>query len=462
MRKHSKKDRCESDCYKNISVKGYLCNKEREQRDRRNWCKISVDDFLKYKKSKADPFHDSSGYFYFDYITADEERKCYNKIGDVMNCQLTRDTKILVNVIFPRYLLSFIGLCGSVYFRPSTLEVATLLSRQLDEQYLNEKLILAGLDDYSLIQRGISQYADLLESKGLDRSIRNTLINNLNKELEKVGTHSGSSKKKIIGSYLKKVLGGVKEYSNSNSTINQNGLIDFLITNIEDEDIMEVLKGANNIVDDGGQFYEWATTHLNSYIRFSSHNYVRGMPTNPDRYPHLGVSADFVGDNYLHMLIGIAEESGKKYTWFQMEGSPMAPGANKLEVLQNLIYSTQPEMLHAFIDHCIDWVAYTQSGTGIGSFGSSTIIDTQPQLLYIEGFSRNTSETPSFENFHPIADLDEYRLELTNSDMKMTYSNPQSRVQMRPSAPMFTPYLSMLSAYKPLQIGFGRRTRKKR
>jgi len=346
--KGSKKNTCQSNCYTNKSDLGYLCKKEDTKKnvngEEIDWCKISINDYKKFKHSSFDynqkPYlvknkhkkkyywdkisqqPEKNGYCYgdvkfnqqnpkspiFDYISKYKIIECSDENFSVYK---NNEIKLLNGITFNKFLITIIGMKSIENItnfikkynpdKSATTNVGLYIGEPIANivapSHLNSKMKLGQLNNIDLVREAINRYKEFLLQlpKNLisdmeAEKITNNLLTEFNNKIQETPPENHDE---ITGQYIKHALNGVKKYDKlfidntvkgnnidfSTHVKNPESLIDFIIREIPNENVLNVLRGANCIVDDTGKLYNFAKKNFNYFVRFSSHALIQGIPT---------------------------------------------------------------------------------------------------------------------------------------------------------------------------------------
>lgn len=316
-------------CHPFKTRKKYLCNKS-ERGLRGNWCKINPHHVLKFSEYLGTPSTHNN--YYWDYISETEpngfgyETTNGNLVYSVCDTQSNKN-----------YTLSRFGCL-----------MMALLSKPLIGR-VQQTLAFANMSDKDILLQLFEKLKELLPDDDT-RSVVEETLKSIKNDIMKLEENNPEA----MGKYLKEVLKQSKKMIEANTSSKYKGIatpvIDFFIKEIPDDVAFEVLKGANFKIKDKGALYNYATTKLDGYGRFSSHQSDKTQ---------IG-STDVFVDTYFHLLCGESTENGDTFSWCQFEGAPMPPGLNTYEVVSNIINGgeNREKYLKYYVDHFADSAVY--------------------------------------------------------------------------------------------------------
>ena len=389
---------CKNKCMNYKTEKGYLCDTiESSNFTNKKWCKISENDVNNNSLTLGNP-NKSNGY-YWDYITTEnKEPICMtNKPNDspaYKTC--TKFDKI-------NYLKYLFGFFISMSLMPPVLAGSHFV----------QTISLINKPDMEVLKFMLNKFKEELKKNNVSQTDITLLYNDLTFELNQINQND----KGEVGRFLKNVFAISK--SMTNETLPQmaqysTSVISFLIKYIPDENMLDALRGANFVIEDNGQIYDYALNEMNGYGRFSSH------AKNASDVIQLGVT-DLYADVYIHVLFGkFKYKNGKIVSWFQLEGAPMPPGLNTGEVFKNIFSKgTNLNYLKQYIDHTADSEIYFFNKALVGLTGEKVAAN-----LAI-GTSPHTDQNPiylSYFNLEEVKNAIPY--EMTNKNV--TYAPLQN------------------------------------
>jgi len=350
---------CKSICYKYKTKKGYLCEKPGKQGliDKRKWCKINENDVNienEIKLGKLDKNNDGD---YWDYISEENsEGLCYinnQTSGNIYkNCTLV-DRRANIIYMFALFICALVPplAVGSPHFI-QTIQLANM-SNKAFLQYLLGKFNNLIKEKY--VNNG------LLDSNEVD-----TIINEFREKMKSID----ESDTNAIGQFIKDIFIESRELMQKNAETYGTyalSVTNFLIEKIPTQHLLEALRGANFVVEDNGEIYEYTKNDMLGYARFSSH------AKNETGVPHIG-NTELLTDAYLHLLSGTFKyEDGKVVSWFQLEGAPMPAGLTTPEVFSKLIGGRNIAGMKEYIDHFVDSIYYFGCMTTVSVIGGQAI-----------------------------------------------------------------------------------------
>lgn len=392
--------------YKTTS--NFLCNrKENTKYDGKDWCKV---DNFGFSGRKPYLSRNPLNRYYWDTIEpVESEEKCYIYDFNKDNRILRTNTKC----------------CTYETNKTISAGIGLVFIMKLFHNLRHgvEKYQLSSLTNRQLVSRAIKEIANNApEFESIDNEYINKYITNLGHA--ETDEEFGIIMKEMFIDYSNNVNNVLKQKGNDVYTSSiQNVAIDYLIEHIPDESFMDVLKGANVLLDDNGDFYSTLQTSSDGYIRFSSHANVAGVPTTSVQY----ASTSYFYGNKFHVLSGTINvpdknNNEKTMTWFQFEGSPMPEGSNFGEVTSRLFSKlSEPSLfideVENFINHSLDFVVYKTVKNNIGPWGSSEIVDKKP--LFISDNPRQydlkNTITPDLINGHIATLRNDHATIVTNN-----------------------------------------------
>ena len=406
---------CNSICRKNKTEKGYLCdNPKKSKISSKKWCYINNIDVKNYGKFLTKPR--KSGAYYWDYI-AEENRP--------QSMCLSND-KIKYNLSCS-YLDTFKYLLGGLIL------TSILPTAYGGFKHLKQTILLAGKPNKQILLYLIAKLNRLIQTEvdkgNISQEILDETIASLKYDLENIDPTDSEGYGKFLKSILSDASSIIKTNEKHNSRLYPTSLIDFFVDKIPDEYAMEIIKGANFMVRDGGELYEWVKTNIHSgYGRFSSHKSI-GI--------QYGFTDMFV-DTYLHMLCGsVKNENGEILSWCQFEGAPMPAGLTTKEVFSNMWNGSNidREKLQQYVDHFLDSGFYftlsktaqlwNKKGFNL-ALGTSQHTDTNPLYIVTPPHtyenSQSPTSTPTSTSFSYLKNNFTYELGI-HSDMSALYND---------------------------------------
>lgn len=358
-----KPNKCKSRCYKYKTKGDRLCDKTKKK-----WSGFfNVTEYCDFDKTKEGYFPNEDP----DPIISNDQTinygYCYDEDDKVMIC----DQRTYNKDVKSKWALFLILVW--------TTPIATVSS-----MHLTKKITEGTESDKELLELALEKFKDILksESKLANNEIEG-IINGLNKEIKLIPEDNPQ----LLGKYFKKIIGYALPYIDENVPFGQpthTEILRLLVDNIKDEDFVEALKGANYIINDGGEFYDKIGEKSTSYKRFSSHY---NKKPNESKDPQLGITS-FFADSTIHVVAGtLVDSAGKRLSWFQTEGAPNPPGENWVELGKNMFSDPTKTLgrMYDFTRHATDFIAYKTLRKNIGSLGASSITDKAPKLIEIEG-----------------------------------------------------------------------------
>jgi hypothetical protein len=354
--------------------KGYLCDTlEASNFTNKKWCKINENDVNNNSLVLGMP-NKTNGY-YWDYIAEkNKEPVCMinepNATPNYKKCTTFDKINYLTNLF-------------SFFF------IMTITPPVLGFSHFSQTMGLINKPDISILKFIFNKFKEELKKNNVSQSdialISDKLVNELN--------GIDQNNKAELGRFIKNIFTISKNMTNETfpqMTQHSSSVISFLIKHVPDENMFDALKGANFVIEDNGELYEYAQNEMNGYGRFSSH------AKNATDVIQLGVT-DLYADVYIHGLFGkFKYTNGATVSWFQLEGAPMPPGLTTGEVFTNILSNgINFNYLQQYIDHFVDSEVYflnkafiTLTGQKVAAnlaIGTSPHTDTNP--IYLSGFN---------------------------------------------------------------------------
>ena len=453
---------CKNECMEYTTEKGYICNNlETERFTNKRWCKINDNDVNNNHLVLGKP-KKSSGY-YWDYI----KEKNTDKICMINEPQ----TKIKYKkcTIFDKnnYFKYLFGVFLIAFITPPVLA----------RSHLSQTLKLLGKTDVEILRFILKQFKAELKNNNVSQ----TDIDSISSELESEINQINPNNKSESGRFLKKIfeisqnvtrsqLPALGDYSTS--------VINFFITHIPDENAIDVLKGANFLIEDNGAMYDYSKNQMKGYGRFSSH------AKNATDVIQYGVT-DLFADTYLHLLCGkFNYETGQTVSWCQLEGAPMPPGLSTTEVFRNILSNgINLNYLQQYLDHFVDSEIYFGIKTYISIFGGDAVnlalgtspyTDKNPIHLIPFNFEKVSEEIPyqmtnqeltytpldngftsSINALHQI-NTSSFNMNINNSTL------PQNLLPSNISSNYITQDSNLLASPQVLSLGRGGKSKKRK
>jgi len=363
----------------------FLCNNANVSRlyPAKKWCYIDKQKALEHNLLNNNKLEMDDKGNYWDWIIKTLEKKqCVDENQQYKICD-TIDTLVYMKYIFSVFLC---------------LSVPQIVAAKHSWQTLN----LIGKSDIEILKFMLDQFKKELEHNKIDNEDIHLLHEDLNQKIHDIPTNNDTITKTEIGKLLKEILAIARDTRNNQDTKASISLIDFLIKKIPDEHVLEILKGANFVIEDNGDLYEYSKNNMNGYARFSSH-------ASNSTAIQIGVTDTFA-DTYLHMLCGTFDyRNGKKVSWCQFEGAPMPEGLTTGEVFKNiLLHGGDFTGLQQYIDHFADSEIY------FGIKSVITLLGGKAVNLAI-GTSKHTDKNPMY--LLPF-DLDDRQTQLQDIKLK--------------------------------------------
>ena len=458
---------CKSECMDYTTEKGYICNNlQTEKFSNKKWCKINDNDVTNNSIVLGKP-KESNGY-YWDYIKEQNTDKiCLT--NEPQNKIKYKKCTLFDKINHLKYLF---GIFSTAFITPPVLA----------RSHLSQTLNLLGKSDVEILRFILKQFKAELKKNNVSQKD----IDSISSELESEINQINPSNKGESGRFLKKIfeisqnvtksqIPALGEYSTS--------VMNFFITHIPDENALDVLKGANFITEDNGSMYDYSKNQMKGYGRFSSH------AKNATDVIQYGVT-DLFADTYLHMLCGkFNYETGETVSWCQLEGAPMPPGLNTMEVFKNILSNgINLNYLQQYLDHFVDSGIYFGIKTYISIVGGDAVnlaLGTSPHTdknpVYLTPFNleksleesshqitnENLIYTPLDNGFtNSINMLQGINTTSFNSNKNNSSSLPQNLLSNSVSNSVSNSYITqntnLLSSPNPLSLGKGGKSKKRK
>ena len=373
---------CKAICRRNKTDKGYLCDETKNPNPlsfhQKKWCRINNVDVKNYGKILGKPNTQMSiyGNYFWDNIA--EENNPQSMC--LANENVIYNTPCSYEDTFKYILAGFLASNGTINFKQvlldiivSTTKKAAMLAASaaasavsaasgvayLGRDHLKQTHLLSQKDNRGILLFLKKKLQDKFQTEVVDKNeISQEDFNKYMEDLENSITEIDASDDIGYGKFVKEIFKKCSEITKTNEQYNANlyptSLIDFFINKIPDKYAMEVIRGANFIVEDNGVLYQWAKRYIKTnYARISSHKSI------VDQY---GFTDMFI-DVYLHMVCGVIQKDGKICSWCQFEGAPMIAGLSTPEVFLRMFHglNIDREELQQYIDHAADSEYYALS-----------------------------------------------------------------------------------------------------
>jgi hypothetical protein len=363
--------------------KGYICNNlETERFTNKQWCKINDNDvnnnYLVLEKPKK------SNRYYWDYI----KEKNSDKICMINDPQTKIKYKKCTVFDKNRFLKYLFGIFLTAFIASPVVAA---------KSHLLQTLNLINKSDVEILRFMLKQFKAELKNNNVSQ----TDIDSISSELESEINQINPNNKSETGKFLKKIFETSQNVTKSQMPAlgdYSTSVMNFFITHIPDENALDVLKGANFLIEDNGAMYDYSKNQMKGYGRFSSH------AKNATDVIQYGVT-DLFADTYLHLLCGqFNYETGQTVSWCQLEGAPMPPGLNTMEVFRNILSNgVNLNYLQQYLDHVVDSAIYFGIKTRVSiaggdainlALGTSTYTDKIPIHLFPFNFEKISEEIP--------------------------------------------------------------------
>ena len=378
MNQNENDKECKSLCYKYKTEKGYLCsNQQKGFLDKKKWCKINKEQVLNNLLTLEKPKKNNFGQ-YWDYIKEENPQNlCYTNLPftptTYKNCDF-KDTSKFIYYMFEVFIYTFIipivdsgrshYLKTDAYTRMSNREFLEDIFSEF-KKLVNEKYVNKGLLNSESAEKILSDLEDkLLNSDDSDSLQASQFL------------------KEMFKSSRDLMKANAATYGDYSTTV-----VNFLIEKVPTQYLLEALRGGNFVVDDGGEIYNYTSTNMLGYGRFSTH------ASNATDVVQMA-NTDMFCDAYLHLLSGSFKyQDGRVVSWFQLEGAPMPPGLSTLKVFYNILFGKNINYLNYYIHHIVDTLYYglymarakLAGGQAINlALGTSLHTDTNPIYIFNE------------------------------------------------------------------------------
>ena len=275
-----------------------------------------------------------------------------------------------------------------------------MITHMYNNSHLKQTIKLAHYSDKEILFFLLDELDHSIRSRGetyelfQNEQVIDYHYENIKQQIQKIN----ETDKRQIGTYIKKLFSISNKFLQiNNKENNSTSVMKFMIEKIPDQNVLDILKGANFIVNDNGKLYDFVDKEMDSYGRFSSHE---------SHDMQLGVT-NLISDTYLHLLCGTANnKEGEKMSWCQFEGAPMPPGLNFGEVFLE-IYNNgniNMEYLQHFIDHSEDagyYFFYSKVAKHFGkqvfnlAVGSSEYTNKNPLIIETTNMNNEFNENNS-------------------------------------------------------------------
>lgn len=443
--------------------KGYICNNlEIERFSNKKWCKINDNDVNNNSIVLGKP-KKSNGY-YWDYIKEQNSSKiCMT--NEPQNKIKYKKCTLFDKINHLKYLF---GIFLTAFITPPVLA----------RSHLSQTLNLVGKSDIDILRFILKQFKAELKMNKVSQADIDIISNELETEINEINP----SNKGELGRFLKKIFEISQNVTKSQIPALEEYLtpvINFFITHIPDENALDVLKGANFIIEDNGAMYDYAKNEMKGYGRFSSH------AKNATDVIQYGVT-DLFADTYLHILCGkFNYKTGEIVSWCQLEGAPMPPGLNTIEVFRNIVSNgINFNYLQQYLDHFVDSEIYFGIKTMISivggdainlALGTSPHTDKNPIYLFPFNLEKVLEEIPyqmtnqsltytSLDNefINSINILQGINTSSFTSNSNNNFTSPQNLLPNAVSNNYTTQNTNILTSPQMLSHGRGGKSKKKR
>jgi hypothetical protein len=368
---------------------GFLCNNANISRlyPTKQWCYIDKQKAMEHNLLAENKLEMDNKGNYWDWISETlEKTQCMDNNKEYKICS-PMDKLLYMKYVFGVFL---------------SLSVPQIVAAKHSWQTLN----LIGKSDIEILEFMLEQFKKELSQNKIDDLYIKIIYDELHTKLDALKYKNNT--KTEIGKLLKEILTISRyyrdsqyselyaKYSDADSQKKQpaTSVIDFLIEKIPDEHVLEILKGANFVIEDDGALYNYSQEKMNGYARFSSH-------AKNSTAIQIGVTDTFA-DTYLHMLCGTFKyENGQLVSWCQFEGAPMPRGLTTSEVFKNILLNGGDfNGLQQYIDHFADSEIYFGIKSIITILGGKAVnlaIGTSPHTdknpMYLLPFDLDDTQT---------------------------------------------------------------------
>jgi hypothetical protein len=382
MNQNENDKECKSSCYKYKTEKGYLCsNQQKGYLDKKKWCKINKEQVLNNLLTLEEPKKNNFGQ-YWDYIKEENPQNlCYTNKPFSPTTYKNCDFKDEQSYFWYIFCL--------VIFRGIVL--ATMYASMIGLPHLSETMAFAGMSNKEFLETMFDKFKKLINKEYVKKGLLNSeSAEKIFTELKDKLLNSDDSDSLQASQFLKEMFKSSRELMKANAATYgdySTTVVNFLIEKVPTQYLLEALRGGNFVVDDGGEIYNYTSTNMLGYGRFSSH------AKNATDVVQMG-NTDMFCDAYLHLLSGSFKyQDGRVVSWFQLEGAPMPPGLDSLKVFYNILFGKNINYLNYYIHHAVDtiyYAYYTAKAKLVGgkavnlALGTSLHTDTNPIYIFNE------------------------------------------------------------------------------
>ena len=357
-------DKCKSKCYKYKTDKGYLCNEiAKGYFQKKKWCRIDNQDVINNSLSLEKPNKDMYGYW--DYISEDSKNEiCYanDSHSSISYKPCTfQDKRSFLYYLFSLLMLS-LKIAGGAFIGIEAV----------GSSHLMQTINLTKMSNKAFLQYMLGKFNKLLNENFIKNNILEpNEVNNIIGELRQKINNIDNEDTLAAGGLLKDIFSQSVDLMKANAGTFEGystSVMQFLIDKVPTQYMLDALRGANFVLQDGGAIYRYTRDFMLGYGRFSSH------AKNETAAIQYG-NTDLFADAYLHLLSGTFHyaDTGEVVSWFQLEGAPMPPGLTTVEVFKKMISGRNVRDFKYYIDHFVDSTYYFAYMTRVKMVGGEAI-----------------------------------------------------------------------------------------
>lgn len=389
---------CKSKCFKYKTEKNFLCDQAFSSPfSNKKWCYITGDQLnnIGFRDDSQKPYLRHNNYW--DFINNEDPDTqtgtvCItkDKFDDFAFKKCTDNDK-------KKYLTYLFAVFMNFCVKPITAIGTPILF--FGRKHLYQTAMLANMSDKNFLIFMLNEFDVFLNINFVKKGLLtledvNPTINEFKQRLNNIDANDSLA----AGEFLKDIFReSLKRMQNPQLGIYSTTVIKFLIDKVPTQYLIQALHGANFVIEDNGELYNYSKNKMLGYGRFSSH---AKNATDVIQYGN----TDLFADCYLHLLTGSFKyKDGRVVSWFQLEGAPMPEGSTTIEVFKNIITKSNFHGFQEYTDHFVDSVYYFADSMFIsklrGSVASNLALGTSPHTDKNPIFITSQEEINSQKNY---------------------------------------------------------------